>query len=180
MGFFNRAERVAPPAEPVAGPTLYKGHSPVFGVTDRLVGPVRVIAPDEEFMRVQICLFQAVGVDVLVHHDFDSGYLELRGAAQPGPVAFIDLDGFGGLGRVFDGLRRIRHEMPDVRIVLTSHTATQDDFSLERLAICDATLRAPMSLGAFDLALDAVAANNAEWQRRRAATVAASLGRRAA
>lgn len=79
----------------------------------------------------------------------------------------VDIDYFGGVWEIFDDLRRIRTTLPEVAVVLVSHDFSQDDFRCERLAICDASLRAPYSLASLEFGLtEAGNVNNPIWQRR--------------
>lgn len=58
---------------------------------------------------------------------------------------FVNLDGFIDVSDGVDALLDYRMKCPGVAIVLVSRAVSGDDLSSERRAICDVTLRAPIS-----------------------------------
>ena len=62
----------------------------------------------------------------------------------------------------------LRARFPECPIILMSETFGMNDFSTDRMAICDASLRSPVSQVAFKLAIPAVFANHREFMARRA------------
>lgn len=73
-------------------------------------------------------------------------------------LLFVNLDGFSDVSDGVDALISYRMNRPEATVILVSHLVSGDDLSAERRAICDATLRAPISsdrlrtgiLGAMD------------------------------
>lgn len=79
----------------------------------------------------------------------------------------VQIDYFGGIWEVFDELRRIRNTLSELPVILVSYDFAQDDFRCERLALCDASLRAPVSLASLEFGLtEAANVNNPAWQAR--------------
>lgn len=79
----------------------------------------------------------------------------------------VQIDYFCGIWEVFDELRRIRNTLPELPVVLVSYDFAQDDFRCERLALCDASLRAPVGLASLEFGLtEAANVNNPAWQTR--------------
>jgi len=62
----------------------------------------------------------------------------------------------------------LRARFPSCPIILLSETFGKNDFSTERMAVCDASLRSPVSQVAFKLAVPAALSNNAFFTSRRA------------
>ncbi|MCW1920552.1 hypothetical protein NX862_17475 [Rhodobacter sp. KR11] len=96
---------------------------------------------------------------------------ELNGLARDGLMApthvVIDLDAMGGILPAFDSLRKLRDTRPDLPVILVSGDLAVDDFSLERLALCDASLRAPVAFSSLEYALtEAREVNNPAWVAR--------------
>lgn len=60
-------------------------------------------------------------------------------------VIIVDVEHVGGVHAAIDLCLGIRQSRPGSRIILLSGETERDDFGSERLAICDATLRKPVS-----------------------------------
>jgi len=83
-------------------------------------------------------------------------------------LVFINFDDFSGESVAIDLLRRLRSRSPNLPVVLLSKTFRADDLSQERLVITDISLVAPVrDIGLIGPALEAAAANNAAWRKRR-------------
>lgn len=84
-------------------------------------------------------------------------------------LALIDLDALGGISAALEGLLMLRRSRPDLPVILVSHGFLTDDFDLERLPLCDASLRAPVRRAALEFALgEAADVNNPIWVSRQA------------
>lgn len=83
-------------------------------------------------------------------------------------LVIVDLDRCGGIARIASDLMVFRKVRPDIPVILVSADSVVDDFSTERLAIADVTLRAPVSMSRLDLALAEAQVNNLVWQGRLA------------
>jgi hypothetical protein len=79
----------------------------------------------------------------------------------------IDIDGFGGAQLVVARLMDLRRRVPSLPVIVISAEVQFHDFTTERLAVCDVTLRAPVTAAALDLALAEAAVNNLLWQARQ-------------
>lgn len=64
-------------------------------------------------------------------------------------VIIVDIDHVGGVHAAIDLCLGIRKTRPNSRIILLSAETERDDFGSERLAICDGTLRKPVSHSRF-------------------------------
>ncbi len=79
----------------------------------------------------------------------------------------VDLDALGGIALAFDALRTLRLARPDLPVILVSQDFQSNDFGLDRLPLCDASLRAPVVFAALEFALSEVSeVNNPAWQDR--------------
>lgn len=81
--------------------------------------------------------------------------------------ALIDLDAMGGVENAYEALRRLREDRPGLPVILASNFFRADDFGLERLPLCDVSLRLPCSFAAFEFALSEAEINNQIWQDRK-------------
>lgn len=82
----------------------------------------------------------------------------------------VDVDQLGGIATLLEPLLALREVRPDLVVILVSHDFLLDDYGTERLFLCDASLRAPLSFAALEVALsEAAQDNNRVWMARRAA-----------
>lgn len=78
----------------------------------------------------------------------------------------VDLDSLKDLAGAIDALVNLRAERPNVLVVVLSKEVKRDDFSLERLAMCDVTLRLPVRPEDLHFALEEARVNNQVWVKR--------------
>ncbi|MDO9640614.1 MAG: hypothetical protein Q7J44_18920 [Pseudotabrizicola sp.] len=90
-------------------------------------------------------------------------------------LIIVDLDGCGGIAVAASDLITFRLEHHEIPLILISSESACDEFGSERLAIADVTLRFPLSISRFDLALAKVEMNNLEWQHRVKCQLTTSL-----
>lgn len=90
------------------------------------------------------------------------------GEQQVGLVV-VDLESCGGIASIVSDLMAFRQAYVDTPVILISADSEVDDFSTERLAIGDVTLRGPVSVSRLDLALAEAQINNQVWQARNPA-----------
>lgn len=81
-------------------------------------------------------------------------------------LVIIDVDWCGGPQAVVPRLLRFRRSYPEIGVLLLSRKFEEDDTSLERLPICDASLRLPSTPGSVSEVFDAIVWNNAVWRIR--------------
>lgn len=70
-------------------------------------------------------------------------------------VIILNIDAFMDLAQAVDTLRQFRVRSPEVAVILISSAVRGDDLGRERAPICDATLRAPVTLPRLRGALQA-------------------------
>lgn len=79
----------------------------------------------------------------------------------------VDADSLGDLRAVVDRLVILRARRPDLPVILITRRVLRDDFDLERLPLCDVTLRGPADPRNMAFALQEAAVNNRVWVTRR-------------
>lgn len=82
-------------------------------------------------------------------------------------VALIDSGFLGDDGAVIDFGLRLRRFAPDLPIIMLSARITASDYSTERMAICDVTLKAPVPPADLIEALATALENHAFWRDTR-------------
>jgi CheY-like chemotaxis protein len=82
-------------------------------------------------------------------------------------VVMIDLDSLGGIDEIIEPLLALRRRRPGLSVLVVSGTFMVDDVSVERLPLCDCSLRAPVGFLALDFALgEAMEVNTPAWMER--------------
>lgn len=96
--------------------------------------------------------------------------------AQPHSYShiMINLDDLGGIYDAYDSLIDLRLRFPELPVILVSRSFAVDDMDLERIWLCDVSLRAPVTFKALELAMTVSTQNNAVWQARCAARAGAA------
>lgn len=97
-----------------------------------------------------------------VNNDFFVSYLH-EFMLTNWSVIFICIDDFGGVSEYFNELRVLRTEYPNVNVIIISKQFQSSDFSQERLAICDISLRLPYSQEELPDAVCSAFNNNNAW-----------------
>lgn len=87
-----------------------------------------------------------------------------QGDAQT--LCVVNIDDFGGLGPLYERLRRFREAAPYVPVVLLSFGFRSDDFTSTRLPVCDVSMKLPRNRGALSQMLSEAIANNHLWCAR--------------
>ena len=93
--------------------------------------------------------------------------MEYRVHAARCGCLIVDIDTFDDLVRAIDVLVQLREQRPNLMVILLSEQVRRDDFSLERLPLCDVTLRYPLEPADLAFALEEAAVNNRVWIWRR-------------
>ena len=102
-----------------------------------------------------------------VHLDWESSFAKARALLSRRTKyshLLIDLDALGGIAKLFDTLRRFRDEMPTIPVILFSSDFLVDDMDLDRIWLCDASLRPTATFTTLELALAISEVNNQHWQ----------------
>lgn len=89
----------------------------------------------------------------------------LRRSVHRVDFCLVDESSIGDVCQVVEQCLFLRRAVPNMPLLLLSSSVKDDDFSTERMAICDATLRTPLSRAAFSYGLHAAKHNNARYLR---------------
>jgi hypothetical protein len=81
-------------------------------------------------------------------------------------MLIVDLDTLTDGDKKYELLFDLRAHYHGVPVMLISDSFARDDFSIERLPLCDVSLRAPTSFKSFDTGIKDALENNAAWQKR--------------
>lgn len=82
-------------------------------------------------------------------------------------VALVDADFLGDEGAMIDFGMRLRRFSPGMPIIMATKRVAQSDYSTERMAICDVTLRMPIARGDLLEALSIALENHSHWLETR-------------
>jgi hypothetical protein len=82
-------------------------------------------------------------------------------------VALVDADFLGDEGAMIDFGMRLRRFAPAMPVIMASRRVTTSDYSTERMAICDVTLRMPVTRGDLLEAMSAALENHHFWMEKR-------------
>ncbi len=129
---------------------------------------VLLIDPREQQIRLKHWLRENA-VDLNSVESLRQANLKISTSNQPIGLVIVDLESCGGIASVASDLIAFRLRHQTTPVILISDESAVDDFSTERLAIADVTLRGPVSLSRLDLALAEAPINNQVWQDRNAA-----------
>lgn len=113
------------------------------------------------------------GIDVDVTDNLDLALNAVADAPHRWDMLLVDIDALaqrpGGmldLDEAVDELAAFRRRVPGVSVLIISHDFLRDELGLERHAITDASLRAPVSETALSRAILAAKANNRIWAEK--------------
>ena len=129
--------------------------------------PILFAAADADASCPVASWLLAAGYRVIPAEGFGLAIGELMAHRHAFRMLVIDIDGFGGPDLVVARLIDLRRRHPTLPVILISGDVQFNDFTTERLAICDVTLRAPVSPAALQLGLAEAAVNNLLWQARQ-------------
>lgn len=136
--------------------------------SDALFGSaVLLIDPQERQVRLKHWLTENA-VDLNSAGSLRQAKAKIAASNQPIGLVIVDLESCGGIASVASELLTFRLQHKTTPVILISDESAVDDFSTERLAITDVTLRGPVSLSRLDLALAEAQINNQVWQDRNA------------
>lgn len=128
--------------------------------------PVLVVSNQPDHLGDQIAWIREQGIPVLLGRSLAvATATRFRGKA-PYSLILVDIDMLGDLPRVIDDLLTLRAAFRDVPVILVSRDLAQDDFSTQRLPICDVSLRWPASFYRLEMAIAEAQVNNRQWQAR--------------
>lgn len=78
-------------------------------------------------------------------------------------IALVDADHLGDAGDMIDFGQRLRRHAPGLPVIMATSRAASDDLTAERMAICDATLKKPLTTQRLERAAAHAAQNHARW-----------------
>ncbi|MDX5414192.1 MAG: hypothetical protein LPK02_14230 [Rhodobacterales bacterium] len=78
----------------------------------------------------------------------------------------VSVEDCGGIGFIFDTLKRFRRAYPQTPVILVSADFSKDDLTCERLPLADVSLRLPLVAGRVQNAMETALLNNVRWQMR--------------
>lgn len=81
-------------------------------------------------------------------------------------LCVVNIDDFGGLGPLYERLRKFRDTAPFVPVVLLSFGFRSNDFTTTRLPVCDVSMRLPNNPESTSRLLNAAITNNHLWCAR--------------
>lgn len=82
-------------------------------------------------------------------------------------LSLVDADHLGDPGDVVDFGQRLRRFAPALPIIMASSSVAQDDLTTERMAICDATLKKPLTHARLERGAAHACENHAHWLAAR-------------
>jgi len=129
--------------------------------------PILYAAADADMTSPVAAWLLAAGYRVIPAEGFGLALGEVVARRAAFRMLVIDIDGFGGAQLVVARLMDLRRRVPSLPVIVISAEVQFHDFTTERLAVCDVTLRAPVTAAALDLALAEAAVNNLLWQARQ-------------
>lgn len=98
--------------------------------------------------------------------------ISLINALEPQPsYLLINTDTFGDIDQAVDILIKLRRQKPLVSLIILSSHFLVDDLDDNRISICDASLRLPISRRRLLTALEFARATNKKWNVRVAQTI---------
>lgn len=154
--------RAAPQPAPVPAP------APAAAPRPPAAAPaVLYAAADADISAPVAAWLQAAGHRVIPAEGFGLALGEVLARRSAFGLLVVDIDGFGGPELVVARLMDLRRRAPSLPVIVISAEVQFHDFTAERLAVCDVTLRAPISAAALELALAEAAVNNLLWQARQ-------------
>lgn len=105
--------------------------------------------------------------------------MDHRGTVHKLSHIIVDVDALGGVSAIYQELRRVRNSVPDLAVILMSSDFSVDDYSLERLPLCDASIRSNFTFAGLEFAFtEAIEVNNKIWQSRLTELQAEASARR--
>ena len=134
----------------------------------------RRVSPDAGQGRICVMGFDKSDSDTMIAYlesaalspnAFSAGIHEILDIAaihETVSMLVVNGDAFGDLFSAVDALKSFREIRPHMSVVLVSSKVASDDLSADRKAICDATLRAPVTMARLHVAVKTTVENKDE------------------
>ncbi len=103
------------------------------------------------------------GIPLQDEMTFDAFSAQTPKAAATFDFLFVDIDGLGGVVKIFNTLARLRTEFPFVPVILISGDFETNDFDTTRRLLGDVSLRSPVLHASLETALFESIENNRKW-----------------
>lgn len=137
-----------------------------LGAKANLSRPALIVQAPARNVPEIISPLSEVGVASQKVSDLRKGVRALQDAADAWSFFVVDIDGSEDLDEILDRLLALRRKVPHVPVLLLSGDFSQSDFGEERLPLCDASLRTPITASRLLEALTAATENNRIWRAR--------------
>jgi len=144
---------------------LFRKYNAMMSFAPLESGPFALVARNHELFEDAISLARAVGSDVVVFSGLSAILDRILARRSCWSMLLINIDD-QDIDLAVSRLSAFRLEFPWQRVVLASRGFRDYDFSQERLAICDASLRIPFGFEGAEKAFFAAEENNREWVQR--------------
>lgn len=114
------------------------------------------------YLRMQEML-SISGLSLQPEMSFDAFTSQTPNQAASFDYLFVDIDGLGGVVKIFNTLARLRTEYPFVPVILISGEFETNDFDTTRRLLGDVSLRNPVLHASLEKALFDAIENNRKW-----------------
>ena len=131
--------------------------------TDPIPNRVAIIKPSSNDQTVLNDIVSQTRIVIIFHNGISARWLQKQRPSLD--YILLDADSFPGPDEVIDTCMYLRAATPDLPIVLISTDVRSDDFSTERITICDATLSKPFAETRLRKAVSAAKENNISFMR---------------
>lgn len=138
-------------------------HSGLVGADSR---PMMLVGRTKSFAEIRYWL-EHDRQDIDSRHGIGEAVHDLESGSETWSYVLVNIDDFGGIDDAIEALLLLRRAAGKCPVILLSSETVLDDLSSERLVLCDATLRLPLSLTRFEVGLVQAIFNNNVWQNRK-------------
>jgi hypothetical protein len=132
--------------------------------TDIGAGELIVVGPTPLRYNQAIRWMGELHIDPYFAETLSGAARHIRSNILSPSLVLVSLDDCPDIYMAVDALLSFRKEFPNVAVMLTSENVTTNDFSCERLAIADVTLKEPLTLFALEFGLVEAVVNCGVWQ----------------
>jgi len=114
------------------------------------------------YLRIQEML-KISGVSLEEEMPIEAFFLQTPKAASSFDYLFVDIDGLGGIVKIFNSLASLRTAYPFVPVIMVSGDFETSDFDTTRRLLGDVSLRSPVLHASLETALFEAIENNRKW-----------------
>lgn len=109
---------------------------------------------------------QSAGVQVLTSSHARAALWDLICHPQAWACVLVLTEDFGSISATFNLFHSFRLRCPSVPVIMASPLFSRDDYTSERLPLCDLSLKLPASLSNLGLVMYVAEVNNRQWYER--------------